>query len=233
MTTEEKLNEFERAFNKIAETVERIVERTNLNKIKLVDRKIHLGIHKLNILGTEYFYSMYIIKTRNTNKLMYGKYKIAYDFLPYTIQTHKESGNKYIISFGDLKRKPEDYLPGISSTLSTNMIVEYEYHVIKRYAERFLKDFNINTEEALSRFLETNQDGIIQFYGENKNLVARVSEDGICLGLKIDDSLLKFKTFITERDLRENQKSWSKYGKMWTLFTEFRKYELKNPRNII
>lgn len=227
MTTQEKLIEFQKAYEKILVVTNRIVKRINLNKIKS-DQKIHYGIHRLIISGTEYFYSMYILKMRNTTNPMYGKYKVIYDFLPYTIQTHRKSGNKYIISFGDLKRKPEDYFSKYRPTgSSANMIVEYEYHVFKRYAERFLEDLKMDAPEALEKFLITNQDGIIQYYGKDKKLVARVSENGICLGVVVDDSLLKFKTFITEKDLRENQRMWSKYGDMWTSFIKLREYEFK------
>lgn len=228
MKTDEKFKEFQRAFNKILDVSHKIIERQNLNKVKPINSEglVDLGIHRLFISGTEYFYYLYAYKVKRNR----GKYILAWSAFPYTIQTHKESRNKYIITFHSYENVNNN--PEMSSPTCINQIVEIEYHLIKRYSERFLGDAKIDCDTALELFIKNNFDGFIYIFN-NKTEASRVSEDGISLGDVIDPRIIKLKTFITFDMLRGNQVLWDKYGNLWNTFKEGRERNKANPNLLL
>jgi hypothetical protein len=201
MTTEEMMKEFQKAYDKIEEVAYRIMSRSKLIKGKEVD----LGTRKLTINGTEYFY---ILSAKKAKKKYCGENIVSTTIIPYTIQTHNDNGNRFVIMF-DL-------------STGNKLIREIEYHVFVRYRQRFLSN---NTKLSLDNycireFLKRNKDGMLKMDNETKEVI-RVVPDGLMLGEMIDPQFHKFRTFIIEEQLRKDQMLWSKYGELWKAWENY------------
>lgn len=221
MTTNEKLAEFQRAFEKISTVLDRILNRLNLNNLKL-DQETSLGLHKLNVNGTDYYYYPIVVKQRCHDPG--SKYSLAVKCFYYTIQAHECNNRKYVIVF--YPNLVENRTPKVSR------IEEIEGHVFARYKERFLKDLDSSFNDAITKYLINNVDGKIDIFGRDDMEVAKISNDGISLGMIIDNYMLQLKTFIVEEQLRENQKLWSKYGNMWIEYKKEYEDNKNNPVKI-
>lgn len=219
MTTEEKIKEFKRALDKVNEVSDRIMKRyvdksRNLKNLK-IDERFDFGIHKLNINNTIYYY--HLSATRVSS--LYQSKKIvnlSYMISLYTIQTHKNSPNKYIIVFKPTKENN-----------TSDVITEIETHLISRYKERFLNDQTLFFEDTVQIYIKNNYTGVVcdLINGE----VVKLTSDGVNLGIRVDKDTIKLKTFITEEQLREDQMLWSKYGELWSAHIDSLKYMIEHP----
>ncbi len=232
MTTEEKIREFTKAFDKINEVSERILNRYLTKRKMKNNEEIDFGLHKLVINNTVYYYHLCAVKSPNINKSKYVT-NLSYRIFVYTIQTHRDSVRKYIIAFYPIKTKA---FKDISDLSDSDTITEIEIHVVSRYKERFLKEVGEVTLEDIHQYMKNNSVGVV--YNDNKvdpiapgNKIAKITNDGIALGIRVNKNTIKLKTFIIEEQLRGSQELWSKYGELWNAHKKLERYCLDNPLN--
>lgn len=234
MTTEEKIREFKKASDKIHEVSGRILDRYLTKRRMGNNEEIDLGIRKLTVNNTVYYYHTYAVKSPNMNQSRFIV-NLSYTFDLYTIQTHQNTNKKYIISFDESFKYWYQHGIGVENR---NIITEIEMHLISRYRERFLKDQTLSLDYALQKYVERkNLSGAVCDLPEKQNPkvvgdeVVEITEDGVALGIRVNKDTVKLKTFITEEQLRENQMLWSKYGSIWQEHNKKIEYSIDHPAN--
>lgn len=112
----------------------------------------------------------------------------------------RSNGSRYVLQF------EVDY----SKVLRT-----YEIHLFQRYRERFLKDSSLDLWTTIHKFFENNDSpGIIQ---KGTDGYATIVNSGVILSNETLDVLApivvyKYKTFITQQMLFDDQDSWNRDG---------------------
>lgn len=126
--------------------------------------------------------------------------------VPYCMITRND-GSRYILQF-------ELCYPKVLRT--------YEMHLFKRYQERFLKE-SLDLWTVIHRFFENNYaPGMIS---KGKSGYGTIINDGVVLSnevLNVMDPIVvyRYKTFITQQMLYDNQDSWNRDGAYKDLLEE-------------
>ena len=112
----------------------------------------------------------------------------------------RSNGSRYVLQF------EVDY---------ARVLRTYEIHLFQRYRERFLKDPSLDLWTTIHKFFENNDSpGIIQ---KGTDGYATIVNSGVILSNEILDVLApivvyKYKTFITQQMLFDDQDSWNRDG---------------------
>ena len=217
-------------------TYEEIVKEIN------IDFKINIEPRLQDYFGQYNKYRRFMIKDK-TSKTIY--------FQPIYYTSNR--GNKYVIRFVSdgksqfLKNGILYYIyvyyyqsNGIYSVMLSNetynckkLFLFYTPHFFDRYKERHLKDSKTQKLYVIEHFFSHNKNNSIQYLEDKfyENSLFITTEEGVCFGDQISQTIIEVKTYISFEMLRRDQLKIQLDGN--TMIREFiEKYYLKLPNKL-